>query len=73
MSVTMAERPELVKPGAAQWVVALACALLWIAKVWLIPQLNINCDEAHSISKVHASTRGELTKGPQTSRTHLFP
>jgi hypothetical protein len=66
----MAEPPELVKPGAAQRVLALACALLLIAKVWLIPRLNIDSYESHSLSTMHAS--GELTEGPQTTRTNLF-
>jgi hypothetical protein len=70
--VTMAGRPEVVKPGAVQWALALACTLLWVAKFWLIPRLNINWDEFLFLSQVHAATRGELTQGLQNSYTHLF-
>jgi hypothetical protein len=72
MPVTMAGRPEDVKSGAAQWALALACALLWLAKFWLVPRLNINWDEFHFLSNVHAAARGELTQGLQNAYTHLF-
>ncbi len=68
----MAGRPEDVKSGAAQWGLGLACALLWAAKIWLIPRLNINWDEFYFLSNVHAAARGELTHGFQTAYTHLF-
>lgn len=70
--VTMAGRPEVVKPGAGQWVLALGCALLLATKFWLIPRLNINWDEFLFLSQIHAAARGELTQGLQTSYTQVF-
>jgi hypothetical protein len=55
-----------------QWALVLACILLWLTKLWLIPRLNINWDEFYFLDMVHAGTRGELTQGLQTAYTHLF-
>lgn len=68
----MAGRPEDVKPGATQWALALACALLLAVKFWLIGRININWDEFYFLSQVHAAARGELTQGLQNAYTHLF-
>lgn len=68
----MAGRRDVVKPGAAQWALALACVLLWVVKFWLVWRLNINWDEFFYLSQVHGAARGELNQALQTAFTHLF-
>lgn len=68
----MAGLRKLVKPDPAVWVLALACAVLWILKLWLVSRININWDEFYFLTLIHAQTRGELSQGLQTAYTHLF-
>jgi hypothetical protein len=52
--------------------VAAVCALVLIAKLWLVTRVNINWDEFFFLSEIHALLRGDLHSSFQTAYTRLF-
>lgn len=53
-------------------VLAVALAVVWVARLWLLPTLNVNWDEFYFLSQVHALARGELSAPYLTFHAHLF-
>lgn len=58
--------------GQIAGALGVACALVLVAKAWLVTRININWDEFYFLSEIHALARGELHSSFQTAYTRLF-